>query len=124
MSLWDRYGRAAAAFAILVVTAIQATLSDSATAGRITDGEGVQICVALVTATTVYVVPNVPAWPWLKTFLAITGGGLQVLAVLIVDGMDPADWTAVILGGATMVLVPLAPSKSKTAAVGAATAPL
>jgi hypothetical protein len=113
-SPWQVYGKSIAATAVLVVTAVQAALSDSVTGGRITQIEGVQIAVAFVNAGLVYLVPNVPQWPWAKTVLAAGLAVLQLAASLIVDGIGSADLSALILA-ALMVLAPAAaPSRSVT----------
>lgn len=109
---WTVYGKSIAAGLVLVVTAVQAALSDSATGGRFTQVEAVQIAVAAVNACLIYVVPNVPQWPLTKTILAAGLAALQLATSLIIDGVDSADMSALVLA-ALMVLAPaLSPAKS------------
>lgn len=113
--LWSKYGKSLTAGLILVVTAVQAALSDSQTAGRISQVEVVQIAIAATTALSVYLAPNVPQWPTMKTVLAGLLAALQLAVTLIVDGMGSADWSALILAALTAVSVGLAPAESDPA---------
>lgn len=111
---WEVYGKSIAAAMVVVVTAVQAALSDSSTGGRITQIEGVQIAIAVVNACLVYLIPNIPQWPWAKTVLTAGLAVLQLATSLIVDGIGSADLSALIIA-ALMVLAPAAaPSKSVT----------
>jgi hypothetical protein len=99
------YGKSITAGLVAVATAVQAAVSDSATGGRITQIELVQIAIAVVNAALVWLVPNVPAWPWVKTALAAALAALQLLTSLIVDGVSSADMSALIIA-VLMVLGP------------------
>lgn len=113
-SVWAVYGQSIAAALVLVGTAVQAALSDSVTGGQITQVERVQIAIAVVNAGLVWLVPNLPQWPWLKTGLAAALAALQLTTSLIIDGMSSADWSALIIA-ALMVLAPaVTPSKSES----------
>lgn len=113
-SAWTVYGKSIVAGLVLVATAVQAALSDSATGGRLTQIEAVQIAVAAANAALIYLVPNVPQWPWAKTVLAAILAVLQLAVSLIVDGIDSADMSALLIA-ALMVLGPAAaPSQSMT----------
>jgi hypothetical protein len=87
---------------------VQAALSD----GRISDVEGVQIAIAGTNAGLIYLVPNVPRWPWSKTLLASFLAALQLLTSLIIDGVSSADMSALLLAG-LLVLSGVAPSRSE-----------
>lgn len=106
-STWAVYGKSIAAALVVVVTAVQAVLSDSVTNGRITQVEGVQIAIAVANASLVWLVPNMPQWPWMKTALAAVLAVLQLSTGLIVDGISSADVSALIIA-ALMVLAPAA----------------
>lgn len=106
-SVWSRYGKSIVAGLVAVATAVQAALSDSETGGRITQIEGVQIAIAVVNAALVWLVPNIPSWPWVKTVLAAALAVLQLLTSLIVDGVGSADISALIIA-ALMVAGPAA----------------
>ncbi len=115
---WEVYGKSIAAALVVVVTALQAALSDSATGGRLTQVEGVQIAIAVVNALLVYLVPNAPQWPWAKTVLAGVLAALQLATSLIVDGIGSADVSALILAVLMAVAPALSPSASITGADG------
>lgn len=106
-TVWSVYGKSIAAALVAVATAVQAAVSDSASGGRITQIEAVQIAIAVVNALLVWLVPNIPAWPWVKTILAAALAVLQLLTSLIVDGVGSADMSALVIA-ALMVLGPAA----------------
>lgn len=111
--LWQVYGQSIAAALVVIATAVQAALSDSLTGGRITQIEMVQIAIAVCNAGLVWLVPNIPQWPWMKTVLAAALGALQLATSLIVDGIGSADVSALVIA-VLMVLGPAAaPSRSK-----------
>lgn len=103
----QRYGKSLAAAFMLVVTAVQAALSDD----RLTEAESLQIAVAICAAITIYLAPNLPKYPWIKTAVAVVSGALEVAVTLIDNGISASDWTAVILGGLTAVMVGAAPAQ-------------
>jgi hypothetical protein len=105
-----KYGKALAAALVFVVTAVQAAVSD----GHVTQQEDIQIAIAAATALNVYLVPAVPDWPWAKTVVGVILAVLNALTTLIVGGIQPADWTALILAALTAVGVTLAPAVSNT----------
>lgn len=109
---WAVYGKSIAAALVLVATAVQAALSDSATGGRLTQVESVQIAIAFVNACLIYLVPNVPQWPLTKSILAAGLAALQLATSLIIDGISSADMSALVIA-ALMVLAPaVTPSRS------------
>lgn len=115
---WEVYGKSISAGLVVVATAVQAALSDSATGGRLTQIEAVQIAIAAVNAALVFLVPNVPQWPWAKTVLAAVLAALQLATSLIVDGIGSADVSALIIA-VLMVLAPaVSPSTSVTGTQG------
>ena len=111
-SPWKVYGKSAAAALVLVVTAVQAALSDSATGGRLTQIEAVQIAMALVNACLIYLVPNVPQWPLTKTILAAGLAALQLATSLIIDGIDSADISALLIAALMVIAPAAAPARS------------
>lgn len=117
--VWQVYGQSIAAALVVIATAVQAALSDSATGGRITQIEMVQIAIAICNAGLVWLVPNVPQWPWMKTILAAVLAALQLATSLIVDGIGSADVSALVIA-VLMVLGPAAaPSRSTVPAADA-----
>jgi hypothetical protein len=108
--MFRTHGKALVAVAIAAVTAIQAALSD----GHITQTETVQITIAFFTAVSVFLVPAVKEWPWMKTAVAVLLAVLNLLVSLIVDGVSSADWTALVLAALTALGVGAAPAVSET----------
>lgn len=109
---WGVYGKSIAATLVMVGTAVQAALSDSATGGRLTQIEIVQIAIAAVNAALVFLIPNVPQWPWAKTVLAAGLAGLQLATSLVVDGIGSADVSALIIAVLMVVAPATAPAES------------
>ncbi|GAA2636995.1 hypothetical protein GCM10010399_82680 [Dactylosporangium fulvum] len=105
--MWAKYGKTLAAALVLVVTAVQAALSDS----RLSDVEGVQIAIAATNAGLIYLVPNTTRYPWVKLALSALLAVLQLLTTLIIDGVSSADVSALFLA-ALLVLSGVAPSQS------------
>lgn len=106
----QKYGKAFAAVAFAVVTALQATLSD----GNLSTQEQVQIAIALVTAIGVWLVPITPQYGWMKTAVAALLAVLNVLATLIIGGISPADIAELVLAALTVLTVGAAPAQSDT----------
>jgi|SRR6476660_4629778 len=78
----DKYWKTILAFiGAVAVTAISAW-SDH----HISSAEGVQITTAFVSAVLVYIVPNVPQWPAVKTIVYALLAGLGLLASTIDNG--------------------------------------
>lgn len=110
--VWDVYGKTISAALVLIVTAVQAGLSDSVTGGRLTQVEGVQIAIAAVNAALIYLVPNVPHWPLTKTILTAGLAVLQLTVSLIIDGISSADMSALLLAALMAVVPAMSPSRS------------
>lgn len=106
--MFRTYGKALAALALAVATAVQAALSD----GHISQQEGVQIAVATVTAIGVWLIPIAPRWPWAKTAVAVLLAVLDALATLIVGGITNSDIPGLILAALTVLTVAGAPARS------------
>lgn len=107
---WRTYGKSAVALVLTVVTALHAALSDSTTGGRVTEGEWLAIAVAATTAAGVYLVPNVPRWPWAKSVVALLLAALEAATLAIVDGWTTADLTMIILAALGALSIGFAPA--------------
>ncbi|GGM53114.1 hypothetical protein ACFFX1_55080 [Dactylosporangium sucinum] len=105
--MWRKYGKTIAAALVLIVTAVQAALSD----GHVTQVEGVQIAIAATNAGLIYLVPNTTRYPWVKLALSALLAVLQLLTTLIIDGVSSADVSALLLA-AMLVASGAAPSQS------------
>ncbi len=101
------YGKSIAAALLAALTAVHTMLSDDV----ITQQEGVQIAIAAVTAVSVWLVP-ILAYAWLKTAVATILAVLNVLATLIVGGIDHGDLVQLALSALTVLAVGAAPARS------------
>ncbi len=86
--MWNKYGKAFAQvlMAVLVV-GVTVTSGD----GHVSDEEKFQIATALISAITVWLVPAVPEWPWMKTALAAIMAGLVATGSVALDGVSTND---------------------------------
>lgn len=104
-----KYGKA-----IIAVIGAALTVAYGALNGdqHIDPEEGVQIAIAGSTAVGVYLVPLVPEYRWAKTAVAAVLAVLQVLATVILGGLDSAEWVALVLAALTVLGVGVAPAVS------------
>ncbi|MBF9135420.1 hypothetical protein I0C86_41960 [Plantactinospora sp. S1510] len=104
-----KYGKALAAVAGAALTVAYGALSGDQ---RIEPDEAVQITIAAATAISVYLVPLTPQYRWAKTAAAVALSVLQVLATVILGGLDSNEWIALLLAALTVVGVGAAPAVS------------
>ena len=104
-----KYGKALAAVAGAAFTVAYGALSGDQ---RIEPDEAVQIGIAAATAVGVYLVPLTPQYRWGKTAVAVVLSVLQVLATVILGGLDSNEWIALLLAALTVLGVGAAPAVS------------
>jgi len=104
-----KYGKALAAIAGAVLTVAYGALSGDQ---RIESDEAIQIGIAAATAIGVYLVPLTPQYRWAKTAVAVALSVLQVLATVILGGLDSNEWIALLLAALTVLGVGAAPAVS------------
>jgi hypothetical protein len=104
-----KYGKALAAVAGAALTVAYGALSGDQ---HIDPEEGVQISIAAATAVGVYLVPLVPEYRWAKTAVAAVLAVLQVLATVILGGLDSNEWIALLLAALTVLGVGVTPAVS------------
>jgi hypothetical protein len=105
--MWSKYGKAVASvFAALLAVIASVTSGD----GHISDEEKFQIAIAVATAISVYLVPAVPEWPWMKTAVAALLAGLVAASSLVVDGWSINDTVNVLIAVVGVILVALSPT--------------
>ncbi len=107
-----RYAKTAAALLVAGLTVLASSLTD----GYVSTGEGVQIAVAVTTAASVYLVPNVPQWPGLKTTIAVVLAVLNLATTLITDGLSYAEIVNLVLAGLGVIAVYAVPNQPATPA--------
>jgi hypothetical protein len=85
--------------------------------------EGVQIAIAVCTNGLVLLVPLVPSAPWTKTALGAALAGLNVVAAVLVGGINGSEWLSVfaaVLAALGITVAPAFSPKTQTASgVGA-----
>lgn len=104
------YGKTITAVALAVFMALQAALPDH----LVNNTEWVQILTAAFTALSVFLVPVVPQYPWVKSAIGVALSVLSVLLTLVVDGWQFTDWMPLLIALATAVGVTFSPAVSDT----------
>jgi hypothetical protein len=107
--VFRRYGKALVAVLGTALTIAYGALSGDQ---HIDAEEMVQIAIATATAIGVYLVPLTSGQRWAKTGVAAGLSLLQVLATVIMDGLDPSEWVLLALAALTVVGVGAAPAVS------------
>ena len=107
--MFQRFGKALAAVAGAALTVAYGALSGDQ---HIDPEEAVQIAIAAATAIGVYLVPLAPQYRWGKTAVAAVLAVLQVLATVILGGLDSNEWIALLLAALTVLGVGAAPAVS------------
>jgi hypothetical protein len=105
-----RYAKTIAALFVAGLTVLASALTD----GYVSTGEGVQIAVAVTTAASVFLVPNVPQWPGMKTGIAVVLAVLNLATTLITDGLSAAEIVNLILAGLGVIAVYAVPNSPAT----------
>ncbi len=106
---FHRYGKAIAATVFAALTALYAVSSGD---DRVDPDEWVAIAIATVSAVGVYLVPLAPRYRWAKTAVAALLAGLQVLATVILGGLDADEWLLVLIAVGQALGVAVAPATS------------
>lgn len=108
--MWNKYGKALVAVLAAVLAVVASVTSGD---GHVSDEEKMQIAIALVTAISVYLVPAVPEWPWMKTAIAAVLAGLVAASSLFVDGWSVNDTTNVLIAVIGVILVEISPANTE-----------
>lgn len=108
MNILAKYGKALAAVLAAALIALSSTVTD----GHVDPGELVAIAIATATAVSVWLVPNLPQSPGIKTAVAAILAGLNAAAMLIVDGWSTADTINVVIAALGVLGVLGAPAQS------------
>ncbi len=105
--MFGRFGKPLASVVVAALVALKVALSDGITAD-----EAVIIALALANAVLVYVVPLVPEYRWVKSFVGVAIAILTALATLILDGFSGDDAILLLLVAAQAAGVVGAPAQS------------
>ncbi len=95
-----KHGNAISAAVYLALVAAYAAMSGDS---RIEPDEWVAIAIAFVNAVGVYLIPLSPGARWTKTAVNILLGVLQVLATVILGGLDSNEWILLGLTAANLI---------------------
>lgn len=108
MQFFRKYGKALAAVLAAVLIALNSAVIDT----HVDAAEVVTIAIAGVTAVSVWLVPNLPQAPGIKTAIAVLLSALNAAAMLVVDGWSTSDTVNVILAALGVLGVLGAPAQS------------
>jgi hypothetical protein len=100
MSKWQRYGKAVVSLLFFVWTIIAPLVSGD---GHIDTDEWVIIGVGAANGLLVYIIPLNPAWEAGKTVINGVLAALAAAQTVMLDGLQPEDWTIII--GAFLAIV-------------------
>ncbi len=105
----ERFGKAIAAVVYLALVVAYAALTDD---NHIGPDEGVAIAIAAVNAVGVYLIPLAPTARWTKAAVNVLLGVLQVLATVILGGLDNNEWILLVLTLASLLAGGVLPARS------------
>lgn len=84
-----KYAKALVAVLAAGLTVLVSVMSD----GAVSTTEWVQVAIAVVSAIGVYVVPNIPEFPYTKTIVASLLAGLNLVVAALSDGtISQSEW--------------------------------
>jgi hypothetical protein len=103
-----------AAIGLALATAVASALTD----GHVNASEGIQIATAGATAVGVFLVPAIPQFPQVKTWVAVLLAVLGAAAGLIADGWSLQDTVNLLVAALGVVAVRAAPAQVHEAIPG------
>ena len=103
------YGKFIVGFLYAVATAAVPLFSGD---HHVDPSEGVAIAIAVCTAALTWLVPLVPSAPWIKSAVAAALAGLQVLATVIIGGVDGNDIMLIAFAVISALGISVAPADS------------
>ncbi|MFF5228459.1 hypothetical protein [Dactylosporangium sp. NPDC000521] len=104
----QKYGKAIAA----AIAAGLMVLASAVTDNHVDADEGISIAIAVTTAVSVWLVPQLPSSASAKTGVAMVLAVLQVAAAAVVDGMSGADWVNLAIAALGVLGVLKSPTQS------------
>lgn len=100
-----KYGPAFVAVFFAVLTAVASALTDN----HVTDIEWVQVSIQGATVAGVWLVPAFPAYPHVKTGIAVVLAVLNLLVTVITDGITGAELVNLLIAAVGVIAVRLTP---------------
>lgn len=111
--MFRKFGKPIVSAVVLAALAVYVAVgADSHGGTRVVDIEWVAIWFALTQGVATYVVPLAPQYPWAKTAVAAILAGLEVLAVVILGGLDVQELFLIGFAVASALGVAVAPAVS------------
>lgn len=106
-----RYGKALVAIIYAGLVVAYTALSGD---GAINNDEKVQIAIAIMTAVGVWLIPLAPGHKWAKSAVGAILAVLQLLATLILDGIEPGEWLLLLITFGSALGIYVAPAETVT----------
>lgn len=108
--MWGKYGKAFAQVAMaLLVVGVTVTTGD----GHVSGEEWFQVALATGSAVSVYLVPAVSEWPWMKTAIAAVLVGVQTAGSVALDGLSTNDMLVIGAAVLGLLLTGVAPTNTE-----------
>lgn len=108
--MWSKYGKAVAQILMaLLVVGASVTSGD----GHVSGEEWFQVAIATGSAVSVYLVPAVPEWPWMKTAVAAVLAGVTFAGSVALDGLSGNDIINIAIAVFGVALTGLAPANTE-----------
>ncbi|MFI7073547.1 hypothetical protein [Micromonospora sediminicola] len=118
--MFNKYGKAIASTFFAALVAVYAASSGD---NHIEPTEWVAVAIAFAGALGTFVVPLAPEYRWGKTAVNTLLAVLQVLATLILGGLDSNEWILLLLTAGQALGVVVAPAVSDNGVPSKGTAP-
>lgn len=110
---FKKYGKPLASVLVLAALALYVALGADTHGGtRIVDIEWVAIAFAGAQGVATYLIPLAPEYPWAKTAIGAVLAGLDVLAVVILGGLDAQELFLIGFAVASALGIAVAPARS------------
>jgi uncharacterized membrane protein len=106
----EKYGKSIIAFLYAVAFVVIPQISGD---HHVDPPEAVNLCIAIVTAGAVYLIPMFAAAKWTKSLVAFLLAGLNIAATVILDGsLSAQDWLLIATSALGAIGIGLAPAVS------------
>jgi hypothetical protein len=119
--MFRRYGKPILSAVVLGFLALYVALgTDSHGGSSVVDIEWVAIAFATTQGVATYIIPLAPQYPWAKTAVGAIIAGLEVVAVVIIGGLDTQELLLIAFAVLGALGVSVAPAISNNGAVARA----
>jgi hypothetical protein len=111
MSMWSKYGKSLVSLLFFLWTVVAPLITGD---NHIDRDEWIIIAIGAANGLLVYIVPLNPAWETGKTWINAILASLAAAQTVIVDGLQPNDWTIIFGAGLALLIGWYAPTASMT----------